>query len=58
MIIGKIYFNFNDFKNFIPEDSLLKNIDVNNESGEIIISFYTNDKDWPTSKIVKPYFNK
>lgn len=45
MRVGNIYFTFDQLKDKynLPEDALLKNINVHNESGEIEITYYTND---------------
>lgn len=53
MNIGKIYFNFEGLKEQfnLPEDALLKNMVVNNETEEIEITFYTNDNDFSSDTL-------
>lgn len=55
---GGIYFDFGLIKRIfdLPQDALLKNIEVNNEIEEIKVTFYTNEEGYgeyaPGAKIL------
>lgn len=54
MKIGCIYIDFDYIKekDNLPDDSVLKHIEVNNKTGEIEIYFYTN-KDYIAAEEIK-----